>query len=170
MAERATGGRRRRSQKANGVGHNSGVISDELYQRWMKKIADAQVAVERAAKPLKSRKGELGAICKAAKADGVDVDAIREAFTLDKLDHLEVATKYANTGRVLRLMHSPLGEQMDLFPTKDMPIVVTASIAGRRAGASGRPNENPHSPGSEPFVAYENEYASAQARIAEDLR
>ena len=159
MAERATGGRRRRSQKANGAGHNSnpssGVVSDELYQRWMRKIADAQTAVERAAKPLKSRKGELGAICKAAKSDGVDVDAIREAFTLDKLDHLEVATKYANTGRVLRLMKSRsrsrtcsssivapgagVASRTGPMPRNEVGVWVTGARSGMRRRSGGTP-------------------------------
>jgi len=179
MAERATGGRRRPSRKAgNGaVGHNSkrkmatsGVVSDEVYLRWIKKIADARAAVERANTPLKSRKSELSNIYKAATAEGVDTDAIVEAQDKDKLDHLEVATKYANTGRVLRLMKSPLAVQMDLFRTSELPVTVTAAIAGRRAGAQGLPNENPHSPGSEPFVAYEDEYTRAQTALQDELR
>jgi hypothetical protein len=176
MAERANLGGKRGAKK-NGAGHNSkqktatsGVVSDETYQRWMKKIADAQSAVERAAKPLKSRKGELSQIIGAAKDDGVDVDAVREAFKMDALDHLDVATKYANTGRVLRLMKSPLGEQMDLFRTADLPVAVTAAIAGRRAGSTGRPNENPHTPGSEPFAAYEDNYTRAQTALQDELR
>jgi hypothetical protein len=177
MAERANLGGKRGAKKNGAVGHNSkqktatsGVVSDEVYQRWMKKIEVAQAAVDRAAKPLKSRKGELSQIIGAAKDDGVDVDAIREAFKMDALDHLDVATKYANTGRVLRLMKSPLGEQMDLFRTVDLPIAVTAAIAGRRAGATGRPNENPHTPGSEPFAAYEDHYTRAQETLQDELR
>jgi uncharacterized protein (UPF0335 family) len=136
----------------------------------MRKIEDAQAAVERAAKPLKSRKSELSNIYKAAKAEGVDTDAIVEAFGLDKQDHLDVATKYANTGRVLRLMKSSLAVQMDLFRGTDLPVAVTAAIAGRRAGAEGRPNENPHDPGSDAFVAYEDEYTRAQAALQDELR
>jgi hypothetical protein len=176
MAERAMGGRRRpMNGKANGhqtKGRTatSGIISDETYLRWMKKIEDARAAVERAAKPLKTRKSELSNIYKAAKAEGVDTDSIVEAADMDGQDHLIVATKYANTGRVLRLRKSPLAIQMNLFPTNDLPVEVTAAIAGRRAGAMGNPNTNPHDPGTEPFVAYENEYARAQASLQDDLR
>jgi uncharacterized protein (UPF0335 family) len=174
MAERVGTKKRRSRNGAGPIGHNqkhvSGVVSDESYQRWMKKIEQAQAAVERAAAPLKSRKGELSAIYKAAKADGVDCDAIREAFQLDKLDHLDVATKYANTGRVLKLMHSPLAEQMELFRISELPIVVTAAIAGRRAGSLGHTNSNPHTPGSEAFAAYDNEYTRAQEALAEQFR
>jgi uncharacterized protein (UPF0335 family) len=177
MAERATAKRKRRANGNGGgpIGHNrkavrSGVVPDEVYARWMKKIEEAQNAVEKAAAPLKSKKGALSAVYKAAKADGVDTDAIREAFKLDKLDHLDVATKFTNTGRVLRLMHSPLGEQMDLFRTSDLPIAVSAAIAGRRAGSLGHTKDNPHTPGTDAFVAYEDEYTRAQEQVAEQFR
>lgn len=146
------------------------MVPDETYQRWMKKIELGQAALDKASIPYKSRKSDLSNIYKEAKGDGVDVDAIKEAFAMDKLDHLDVAQKYENTGRVLRLMRSPLGEQMELFRGTTLPLPVAAAIAGRRAGASGRPNENPHSPGTEPFVAYEGEYAKAQEAIQNELR
>lgn len=167
MAERATVSK---SRKGNGRGHNSGTAPDEVYLRWMEKIQGGQGAVERAAKSLKSRKGELSAIYGAAKEDGVNCKAIRNAFKSDKLDHLDVATDYFDTGRVLRLMKSPLAVQMELFRDQDMPTAIMAAVAGRRLGKGGHALSNPHPPGSEAFVAFENAWHQGQSEVHDTLR
>ncbi len=164
MAERAG-----RKSKANGhskAGHNSGEVPSEVVDRWWQKIVVAQAAVERAAKPLKSRKGELSAIYKAAKADGIDVDALCDAITADAGDHLDVVSRYANTGKYLRAHQSPLGIQMNLFPLDPIPEVSRAAIAGKRQGLrGGSVDENPYPPGSEAFVAYVDAWTVGQEQV-----
>jgi uncharacterized protein (UPF0335 family) len=160
MAEKA-----RLKKKSNGrakKGHNSGV-PQEVERRWLAKIQDGQAAVERAAKPLKSRKGELSSIYKAAKSEGVDIDAAKKALKLNKLDHLDVALEYSNVGRYLRMLDSPLGIQMELFKATDLPVAVQAAVEGKRAGLAGHSIDiNPHTPGTEPFVAFVDAWHKGQ--------
>lgn len=164
MAERAS-----RKRKANGhgkAGHNSGEVPSEVIDRWWAKVVTAQAAVERAAKPLKSRKGELSAIYKAAKADGVDVEALKDAIKAHDGDHLEVVERYANTGKYLRAHQSPLGVQMNLFPLDPIPEVSRAAIAGKRQGLRGGSiDENPYPAGSEAFVAYADAWHVGQEQV-----
>jgi len=168
MAERVEKKSRARA-KTNGhakPGHNSGDVPSEVVDRWWQKIVVAQAAVERATKPLKSRKGELSAIYKAAKADGLDVDALTDAIKADAGDHLDVVSRYANTGKYLRAHHSPLGIQMNLFPLEPIPEVSRAAIAGKRQGLrGGSVDENPYPPGSEPFVAYVDAWGIGQEQV-----
>jgi hypothetical protein len=89
MAERAKG---KRSKKGgNGIGHNSdsvgGNVPDEVYRRWLSKIEHAEAIHDRAHDAAKSRKGELRQIYEAAKEDGCNIDAIKEARKNHKLDH-----------------------------------------------------------------------------------
>jgi len=163
MAERA------RKSKANGhakAGHNSGEVPSEVVDRWWQKIVVAQAAVERAAKPLKSRKGELSAIYKAAQADGIDTDALCDAIKADAGDHLDVVSRYANTGKYLRAHQSPLGIQMNLFPLDPIPEVSRAAIAGKRSGLRGGSiDENPYKPGSEAHAAYVEAWHGGQEQV-----
>lgn len=169
MAERGTG----KAQKRNGAkaGHNSGELPAEVVDRWWEKVVEGQKAVERAAKPLKSKKGELSALYKAAKADGIDVDALKDAILADAGDHLEVVSRYANTGKYLRAHRSALAEQMNLFPLEPIPVAMQAAVAGKRAGLrGGDATENPYTPGTDAFVAYAEHWEAGQQELREHLR
>ena len=138
----------------------------EVVDRWWQKIVVAQAAVERAAKPLKSRKGELSAVYKAAKADGIDVDALKDAITADSGDHLNFLSRYASTGKYLRAHRSPLGTQLGLFPLDAIPEISRAAMAGKRSGLLGRSiDENPYQPGSENFAAFAEHWHVGQAQV-----
>src|SRR5205809_1093722 len=81
------GSGRKAKDKANGkgrpgVGHNSKLgdrSREEVYRRWLSKIETADNVYEKAKDVAKSRKGELAAIYAAAKEDGCNIDAIKEA-------------------------------------------------------------------------------------------
>lgn len=166
MAERA----RLKKKKANGVGHNSGEVPTEVYQRWLTKIVAQRNVVERVQKQLKSRKGELSSLYAAAKGDGVDIDAVKEALALDKEDRLEVILRFANTKRVLKLLENPLAVQLSLG-LDELPDAIKAGLRGRADGKAGVAiDSNPHAPGSEEFVAYEQAWHSGQAETRETLR
>ncbi|HKV14533.1 MAG TPA: hypothetical protein VJQ81_05785 [Reyranella sp.] len=170
MAERASSRRRRRANGHAKAGHNSGEVPPEIVDRWWQKVVVAQGAVERAAKPLKSRKGELSAIYKAAKADGIDVDALKDAIKADAGDHLNFLSRYAATGKYLRAHQSPLGLQLGLFPLDAIPEVSRAAMAGKRCGLAGRSiDENPYPPGSENFVAYSDAWHQGQAQVRDTM-
>ena len=169
MAERASARKRRQNGHAT-AGHNSGEVPAEVVDRWWSKVVTAQGAVERAAKPLKARKGELSAIYKAAKKDGIDVDALKDAIKADSGDHLNFLSRYASTGKYLRAHQSPLGMQLGLFPLDAIPEISRAQASGRRAGLLGRDiAENPYTPGSENFAAYEASWHEGQAQVRDTL-
>lgn len=167
MAEKA-------KRKANGrakAGHNkTGDVPDELIERWWLKVEAAQAAVEKAKKPLASRKGELRALYKAAGADGVDAEALREAIDMHNTDHLEVAEKFSNTGRYLRAHKSALGVQLQLFSVDNVPDEIKAAVAGKRAGRRGDSIDiNPFTPGTDAFQAFREHWDLGQQEIRDTM-
>lgn len=164
---------KRASRKANGhgkPGHNSGQgAPQETVERWREKIVVAQAAVEKAAKPLKTRKAEYQVVVKAAKKDGVNTTALLRAIELNKLDMIQVATDTSDLGKYLRWMGSPLGVQLNLFSTDQMPVVMKASVDGKRCGlAGGNIDDNPYKPGSEEFEAYRTQWHVGQSELMQD--
>src|SRR5262245_33567052 len=155
------------SRKSNGKVSPSlglGNVPDEVYQRWIKRIAAAQSAVARAQKPLKQRRSELSQIYKQAKADGANVAMIKSALKDNDRDHIEVAIDFRDKARVLHLLESPLTEQLHLFSTEAIPSIVNVAMQGKQAGLAGADiNECPYKPGSEEFVAYRENWERGQA-------
>jgi hypothetical protein len=180
MAERAkssTSKKRKPKAKANGAGHNSsaglpdGGPPDEVYQRWLSKIETAENAYDRAAENSKKRKSELGNIYTGAKDDGCDIDAIKRARKEAKRAAADVAAEFANIGRVLRIMKSPLQLELGLFSQPDWPEPVSANLHGYRVGkAGGSIDECPHIPGTESFAAWMTGHEGGQAENRESLR
>jgi hypothetical protein len=151
-------------------GHNGGV-PDEVYLNYLPKIAGAAVQLEKAKKIYDQRKGELRQLYGAAKDDGCNIDAIKRARDLHDQDLATVAMDYADTGRVLRLMQSPLATQLDLFADVERPAFVNAFVAGQRAGLQAvDAEENPHTPGTEEFVQWAEGWADGQNTNAERFK
>jgi hypothetical protein len=163
-----------RRARAVGKGHNGpppSNVPDSVYLDWLKQIGPAEKAVEAAAAVLKSRKGKLGNIYKAAKNDGCNTDAIRAARHHDRLDHLQVTQDYTDTGRVLRLMESPLATQFSLFNQPEWPEPVSIALAGFAAGKRGDDiNTSPHPPGSENDSLWRENWTKGQGETVESLR
>ena len=180
MAERAKGSapKKRKAKTANGAGHNSrpglpsgGGPPDEVYLRWLSKIETADIAYDKAAEISKKRKSELSNVYAGAKDDGCDVDAIKKARREHARAVADVAAEYSNIGRILRLMRSPLAEQLDLFKTPDWPEPVNANLQGYRVGrAAGSLDECPFEPGTETFASWRTGYDLGQEENRESLR
>jgi len=171
MAARAS---LKRNRKANGrkasPSNGLGGAPDEVWLRWMKKIATAQSAVARAQKPLKQRRSELSQIYKQAKADGVNVAMVRSALKDNDRDHIEVAIDFRDKARALHLLESPLTEQLHLFSIEVIPSIVNVAMQGKQAGLAGADiNECPYKPGSEEFVAYRENWERGQAEVRQTL-
>lgn len=145
-----------------------GDVTDEIYQRHLRTIQSKRGAFEKARDAAKQANGEYRSALKAAKADGVDTEAVLLAHTLEKRDSVDVARLYHNAGRVLRLRESPLHTQLNLFSDVALPAPENPVLAGEAAGKRGeRADANPHTPGSEPFVQWEEARARG-AQAAED--
>jgi hypothetical protein len=160
---------------AAGPGHNGGPngsnVSDELYRRYLDKINTAEAAYDRAHERAKSLKGELRSIYSAAKDDGLNIDAVKEARAKHKLDHTTVAQDFKDVGRVLRIMKSPLATQLSLFDAPQWPPEVEAKIAGTMAGRNAEPvDNNPHNPGTAEFNSWRAGWDDGQQENREKLR
>lgn len=154
-----------------GPGHNSGGVPDEVYERHLKKIDSTDRAMAKAKVEYDQAKGVHQAAFKAAKGDGCDIDAIKLARKLDQQDAGAVAIQYSETGRILKLMGSPLSVEMKLFEDIDLPIATKASLDGKQAGAMSAPRDtNPHKQGSPEFVAWDDAYVAAQSNLSPELR
>jgi ribosome modulation factor len=142
-----------------------------VYLRWLSKIATAEAVYDRAAEVAKKRKSELGNIYSAAKDDGCDTDAIKKARKENARAVADVAAEYSNIGRVLRLLKSPLAEQLDLFSTPEWPEPVNANLQGYRIGrAGGSVDECAFTPGTESFAQWRVGYDLGQEENRESLR
>jgi hypothetical protein len=176
MAERARAKRKTKGKDGNGIGHNSTPMlgnktKAEIYDRWLGKIEHADVRYEAARDLAKTRKGELGTIYEAAKEDGCNIDAIKEARKKHKLDHLTVAQDYEDMGFVLRRMKSPLAEQLNLFAPAVRDEETNVAIAGELAGRRGDSiDENPHDVGTAYFVTWRAAHERGQKALQETLR
>lgn len=158
--------------KKAGVGHNSGKIPDEVYQRHLAKIDTTDKAMQKAKEVYDQAKGVHQSAYKLAKQDGCDVDAIRLARRLDRQDHGVTQVTYANVSRVLNLMKSPLGsDQMDLFGSiQEVAPKVDIALQGQQAGKEGADRgDNPYEPGSAEFAIYDENWLLGQAQIAKTL-
>ena len=163
---------KQRRARAVGKGHNGppSNIPDSTYLEWLKQIEPAEKLVEAAAALLKSRKGKLSNVYKAAKADGCNIDAIKSARHQDRLDHLQVTQDYVETGRVLRLMESPLATQFSLFNQPAWPEPVSIALAGFAAGKRGDDiNSSPHTPGSDGDSIWRENWRKGQNETVETL-
>lgn len=167
--------RAKNAAKGNGgkrgkVGHNSGGISDEVYQTFLDRIDRTRLAMDKSKELYDQAKGVHQSAFKAAKEAGCDTDAIRLAHKLNKQDAGQVQILYANVSRILDITESPLGtEQLNLFgsiaPPK--PAEEKPSVRGLKAGEAGVDRrQNPYTPGSEEFAEYDSAWVKGQERIA----
>lgn len=181
MAERARGSskKRRKGKKQNGVGHNSNAgqfpnadIPDEVRQRHLNAVEQADLAVERARKPLKAALTRRQAALKAATDDGVNVDGLQDARKLTKRDRIDVMQRYKETGHFLRLLESPLVTQLELFKVGEWPETVSINLQGYRIGKMGGSfdAECPHPPGTDQYIQFKAGYDTAQQELQEQLR
>lgn len=166
---------KQRRAKAVGPGHNGGPngsnVSDELYRRYLDKIAVAEAAYDRAHERAKSLKGELRSVYSAAKDDGLNIDAVKEARAKHKLDHTTVAQDFKDVGRVLRIMKSPLATQLSLFDTPQWSPETEAKMAGTLAGRNAEPvDNNPHTPGTPEFNSWRAGWDDGQQENRQSLR
>jgi hypothetical protein len=175
MAERARArkSKGKKDKGGNGIGHNSrpalgNEAKEEVYRRWLSKVETADTLYQRAKDAAKSRRGELGSIYAAAKEDGVNIDAVKKARKEHKQDHLTVAQDYDDMGFVLRLIKSPLAEQLNLFAPPERSPEATAAMAGELAGRRGDSMDDcPHPPGTDLYITYRAAWDRGQQALAE---
>ena len=174
MAEKARTKRAPKKAPKSGpapAGHNSGNPSDAAYRKWLPKIATAKAALDKATEERRSINGQYRSTLKAAEKDGVNIDAVILARSLEQEDAARVGLLYRDVGRVLAFDKSELATQMDLFQTITVPDVAAARSAGLAAGKNAEPAENnPYTPGGEEFEAWAEGWAAGQEENQQALR
>lgn len=138
-----------------------GVDMDEVYDRHLKIIERTQNVL------LKAQAANRAAFSQ-AKADGCDVDAIKRARKMHEEDHGAVLISYSETARCLRLLKSPLYEQLDMFAALEgAGAKINAASDGLMAGRNGKNRtDNPFTPGSDEFAQWDSNWLDGQKEIA----
>lgn len=154
-------------------GKNVGEASDETVGMHVNLIKAAEIEWRELRDKAAQAQGVLRNRYKVAKGDGVDVDSLKLAFRIAERSSGEVVSEQRNIGRYLRIMGSPLGTQWSLFDDADevdghgKPAEkpgFDAELQGQHAWANNEPiSNNPFTPGTENFVAWETGHNNAMA-------
>ncbi len=157
----ASRGRVAKTEPAAGIGHNSGRPSPALIKDHHDKINGIEHRVKAAKAKYDQLRGELRSAYSVVKQDNIDVDDFKLSRELDKRDHGEVVTGYANVGYYLAAIKSPLAEQMDLFQALQ-PAMAKPALAGAHAFQNSEPRtNNPHKAGSADYAEWDESWMTA---------
>jgi len=118
---------------------------------------------------------------KAAKSDGVDLDALKMLERLAKLDEDEAELQLKHVFEYASWAKLPIGTQLDAFGQHKIPAVKqkaanehelwAAGDAGNKAGKKGEPRDNnPHEPGTELHVVWAKGWLDGQRVIADEMQ
>lgn len=169
-APKGAQGSRGRVAKPAGPGHNSDKVDPVMVRMHHEKIDAIETRVKSAKAKYDQLRGELRSAYAVVKQDGIAVDDFKLARELDKRDHGEVVTGFANVGEYLNAIKSPLALQMDLFQNISVPLPANATLAGTQAYKSGLDRDsNPFKPGTEEFANYDGSWLAAQSATAGEM-
>lgn len=150
---------------AAAIAHN---ISPATFLKHYRAIRDAETAHKSAGSIVQTAK-------KAAKSDGVDLDALRMLQKLAKLDSDEAELRIKHMMAYAQWAEMPLGTQTDLFgkatsvpeDEAEKQREFNASEEGRRASDGGQPRDsNPHTDaGSPEFVSWDKAWLKANRKF-----
>jgi hypothetical protein len=154
---------------AEGIGaaiaHN---ISPTIFLKHYRAIRDAETEHKATGSVVQTAK-------KAAKSDGVDLDALRMLQKLSKIDSDEAELRIKHMFAYAQWAELPIGTQMDMFgkatsvpeAESEKQREFNAAEEGRRASEGGQPRDsNPHpEPGSLEFVAWDKAWAKQDRKF-----
>lgn len=162
-------------------GKNVGEASDESVGMHVNLIKAAEIEWRELRDKAAQAQGVLRNRYKVAKGDGVDVDSLKLAFRIAERSSGEVVSEQRNVGRYLRIMGSPLGTQWSLFEGVEGETAgedgkpaakpgFDAELQGQHAWANNEPiSNNPFTPGTEEFVAWETGHNNAMSAAARKM-
>ena len=157
-----------------GKGHNSDMhaVPDEVILRHINTMKTKMKTMDKVQEELDQARGVYRLARKLAKKEGVNLAAFDMVIRLEKQDHGAVLVDHADAGRYLRITESPLATQMDLFQNLQAPApVVDVALQGQKAGENGEPmTNNPHTPGSDDYTIWHENWTLGQTKIAEEMR
>lgn len=142
-------------------------VPDEVYERHLRIIQRDRDAMLETKEAYQEANSVYRTSMKAAKKDGVDIDAVALAMRLMERERGEVATEIRNTWRVLRLLGSPLGEQMNLFDAPPETAPDDPEAAGYHASENNEgASNNPHVAGTSEHAEWQEGWMRSQAMRA----
>lgn len=164
---------RRKAAKGKKVAKNAGPVSDETVQMHVNLIREAKENWKKARDAATQAQGVLRNRRKVAKTDGVDMDALDDAFAIEAAGTGPTMSKQRNVGRYLRIMNVEVGHQWTLFDNVDDEAVqqLDATAAGEQAGVNGEPKENnPHTNGTELWFQWNNGWQVGADKLTDSFR
>lgn len=158
---------------SSALSHN---VRPEVFLNHWRTIRDLEAEHKRTGSAVQTAK-------KAAKGDGLDLDAMRLLSGLSKLDTDVAEMRIRKTFAYAAWLEMPIGSQTAMFPdAKPDPVPAEATEkhrewvagdAGRKAGEAGHPREtNPYSaaPGSFEFAAWEKSWKRGHAGFTKNQK
>ena len=147
--------------------------SPELIASTARKILAQEAEVEKAKGPYDTEKGRLRSLYKAAKADGINIDALNRVLKFKRMAPHEAQDQVAAEVRYAKYLSLPFGTQFGLFDGIDVPEHVQAEqsrdAAHEKGFAAGRAGggraENPYDPGSEFYPLWDRAWELGQRDI-----
>ena len=156
-------------------------VTDDLIRQAIAEVNNCQDDIDAAT-------GRKRAALKRYKAEGVNIDMVREALKLRKRDPADVSKDFRDLNRMLVLMELPVGTQLGLFegvtvataienrqraaakPISTSDTIAAASEAGMKAGVAAKNRtDNPHEDGSPEFLAWDANWIAGQRQHAAKL-
>lgn len=148
-------------------------LPPDVFLKHYRKVREAKRAKEEAS-------AALARVNKAAKADGVDLDAFKLLEKFRDIDSDELEMRLRHVRDYANWLKLPLGTQLNMFAeaTADVPAKAAeeqstwdAGDQGYRAGRSGSlRSDNPHDEGTPLFVAWDKEWTRGVKFIAAEMR
>lgn len=162
--------------KKAGVGHNSGIhaVPDEVIQRHLNTLKTKKKGLDKVVadykEDLDTARGVYRSARKLAKKEGVNLKAFDIMVALEAEDMGHVQVNYADVARYQKITDSPL-VQLEMFSSMLAPEPkVDVALQGQQAGKEGVDrDQNPHKPGSDDFVIWDENYQLGQNMLAEKL-
>lgn len=167
------------------IGHNSGEPTDDVIERNFDAIEVALNEIDAAGRIMQKARQAYGAVLKTAKTDfgsktwAESVDAaVKLKRQTDKSGAGGLVTEHRQIGRILRVKNVPIGTQFNLFTVADeategkpsAPVGMDAELQGQHAWSNNEPiSNNPFTPGTDDFVAWEAGHNNAMAAHARKM-
>lgn len=158
---------------ANGIGHNSSgrqQLSPEQVKYFEKKLRGGLRDIAAATKEANQARGVYRSDRKEAKKAGYNLNAFDINWRLEQEDLGKIQQDYADAAYYQHVTDSPL-KQISMFDSllPPTPKSEPPGVRGFKAGESGLVNQtdNPYTPGTEDFVAWDENWTKGQAKLAE---
>lgn len=128
---------------------------------------DRQVFYFDELKKLEEQKTTIGSkirlLHKSAKAEGVNMDSVKDVTKMVRGDQAEWRTRMEQTAQLMR--EKGMAFQLNVFDTAFGSDIEQAKFEARTAAKAGKDAENRYAPGSDAHKAYADEYAKIQAAM-----